>query len=89
MTDKDNLTTEKNKPKKVDAFDKNSMTVGAFLSNSKKVKQFSSLNEVSFEKKYLDAFKKDPKEYPYNQSLSDWEELFQKWVGVDFKKLKV
>lgn len=67
---------------------KSDISIDAFLSNSKKVKQFSKLNEVAFKKKFMELYKKNPKKNPYLKSISEWEELFQKIIGVDFSKLK-
>ncbi len=64
------------------------VSIDNFMSNSKKVKQFSNLNEVAFKKMFLQLFKKDPKSNPYLKTVSDWETLFQKMIGVDFNKLK-
>lgn len=65
------------------------LTLGGFLSNSKKVKQFSKLNEVAFRIDYMALFKKDPKSHPCIQSEFKWEVAFQKLIGVDFNKLKI
>ena len=63
---------------------KSGISVDAFLSNSKKVKQFSSLNEIAFKKKFLELFTKDPKANSYLKTESEWEVLFQKLIGVKF-----
>jgi hypothetical protein len=82
---------EKTEPK----FDKSKVvdvkgliSIDNFMSNSKKVKQFSKLNEVAFKRKFMILYKKDPKSNPYLKTVSEWEALFQKMVGVDFKILK-
>ena len=68
---------------------KGHMEIGGFLSNSKKVKQFSYLNEIVFKSKFMELYKKDPKANPYYKSEAEWEALFQKLIGVDFSKLKL
>jgi len=60
------------------------MTIDAFLANSKKVKQFSKLNEIAFKKNFLELFKKDPKANSYHKTEFEWETLYQKLVGVKF-----
>ena len=60
------------------------ISIDNFLSNSKKVKQFNSLNEIAFKKMFLTEFKKDSKKNPYLKKVDEWEKLFQEWIGVKF-----
>lgn len=88
MSDKDK-NKDFNSPRIGDKVVKAGISIDTFLSNSKKVKQFSKLNEVAFKKKFMLLFKENPKKNPYLKSNPEWEELFQKIVGVDFSKLKL
>ncbi len=62
------------------------ISIDKFLANSKKVKQFSSLNEVAFKKIFLELFKKNPNDNPYLKKVEEWEPLFQKLIGIKFKR---